>query len=333
MTVKINERMRVLVTGGSGFIGTNLIELLIQEGCEVVNIDISRPRNERHIKYWIDVDIMDREKLLRSFEDFIPDYVVHLAARTDLHSGSVISEYKVNFVGVDNVLFCASNQSSVVRTIVASSMLVCKVGYTPKNFLDYCPTTIYGESKVLTEKITRNYDIDWILVRPTSIWGPWFGPPYRDFFELVVSGWFFNISENRAATKTYGYVGNACLQIYALLLSNNTSVRGNTYYLGDELPMNVSVWANLVAKCSLQKPPLTLPFFVYYLAALVGDFLSNFGVKFPLTSFRLRNMTCDNVIDIGRTNQVVKNEIGKRFSLSLTSNIQTTLNWLNQVTK
>ena len=60
------------------------------------------------------------------------------------------------------------------KIIIASSMLVCELGYSPKNFNDYKPNTLYGESKVLTEKIVKKFKNSWTIVRPTSIWGPWF---------------------------------------------------------------------------------------------------------------------------------------------------------------
>ena len=99
--------------------------------------------------------------------------------------------------------------SCLKKIIITSSMLVCKGGYQPLNQVDYKPNTIYGESKVITEKIVWDNlpNCDWAIIRPTSIWGPWFSVPYRNFFEMIISKKYFHIGDE-ACTKTYGYVGN-----------------------------------------------------------------------------------------------------------------------------
>ena len=52
--------MKVLVTGGSGFIGTNMVALLIEYGFEVVNYDIRKPKLNSHLKFWVEVDICNK---------------------------------------------------------------------------------------------------------------------------------------------------------------------------------------------------------------------------------------------------------------------------------
>ena len=54
---------KILVTGGSGFIGTNLIDSLEDEKCEILNLDIVSPRNKKHTCYWKYVDICNLDQL------------------------------------------------------------------------------------------------------------------------------------------------------------------------------------------------------------------------------------------------------------------------------
>ena len=185
--------MKILITGASGFIGTNLLESL-RKDFNVINVDFRAPRNKEHIGYWQDVDIVDFNSLYKVATDFNPDYIVHLAARTDL-DGKTLEDYNANTIGVENVLKVASELPNLKKIIITSSMLVCKAGYMPKTQSDYNPTTVYGESKVRTEQITWNNPprCDWAIVRPTSIWGPWFGVPYRNFFDMVRSRMYFHI--------------------------------------------------------------------------------------------------------------------------------------------
>jgi nucleoside-diphosphate-sugar epimerase len=319
--------MKVLVTGGSGFIGTNMVSLLIEKGFDVVNYDIIKPKLKSHLKFWVEVDICNKSEISTLIAKDNPDYIIHLAARTDLNEKTSLDGYKANILGVRNIMDSTLNSNTLKRIIIASSMLVCKLGYSPSGFDDYAPNSLYGESKVHTEKIVKEYDIDWIIVRPTSIWGPWFGEPYKNFFDLVVKGFYFNIPAKYASTKTYGYVENTCMQIFSLLINKDLSIKKNYYYLGDIEPINITDWAIRIRKLNIQSNPLTLPKWLLLFAAKIGDFLKfklDFH-RFPMNSFRYNNMTSDNIIkDLHRTIEVT--QIGANSNLDY--QILQTLDWL-----
>src|SRR5579884_1063088 len=145
--------MRTLVTGGSGFIGTNVVEHFATRSEQLVNLDVSPPRNKAHRRFWRQVDLRDANALRSAVRDFSPQIVVHLAARTDLE-GRTIDDYAANTQG-ENLIAAIEGMSGVKRVIFASSRLVCRIGYQPRNDVDYCPTTVYGESKVAGETIVR----------------------------------------------------------------------------------------------------------------------------------------------------------------------------------
>lgn len=286
---------KLLITGGSGFIGTNLIEHLMNNSeIELLSIDMAEPKMKEHQKLWQKVDIREEGILMNIIKWFKPDYIIHLGARTDLN-GKTLHDYDANMGGVRNLLEAIEKTGTVKRAIFASSMYVCEPGYIPKDFEDYAPHTLYGESKVETEKIIKsaNPSYTWSIIRPTSIWGPWFGEPYNRFFHIVLKHMYFHMGK-RACKKTYGYVDNAIYQIMSILNADTDKVNGKVFYLGDYEPYDITEWANEIAKHAGIKIP-NIPYFCFKLAGWLGDFLKLFGISFPMTSFRLHNMTTDNV--------------------------------------
>ena len=179
--------MKILITGASGFIGTNLLEDLNAKGYTVLNLDFNEPKILKRRNVWKNVDITEYESFKKVVLDFKPDYIVHLAARTDL-DGKTLKDYDANVSGVENLMNIVNECKSLKKVIVASSKFVTRNGYVIKDQFDYCPHTKYGESKVETEKkVWENKPhCDWCIIRPTSIWGPWFGVPYRNFFDMVI---------------------------------------------------------------------------------------------------------------------------------------------------
>lgn len=297
-------RAKFLVTGSSGFIGTNVMDFLRKsEKYEVLGIDNVAPKNPEHTRLWKKIDICDRASLVQTVTDFRPDYVIHLAARTDL-SGSCVEDYAANTDGVENLLEALDGVENLKHVVFTSSMLVCRVGYQPRHPQDYAPSTYYGESKIQTEKLVRehNTSYSWTLIRPTSIWGPWFGEPYADFFKMVLSGSYVNLGKH-ACCKTYGYIENAVYQIMSIFDADSRKVDRQVYYIGDYAPYNIAEWAVEIGREAGVRI-FTIPFFIFRAAALFGDGLKRLGVRFPMTSFRLKNMTTDNIIDMTATKEI-----------------------------
>lgn len=319
--------MKVAVTGGSGFIGTNLIEELLKEGFDVCNFDCNRPKIAERDSIWRQVDICDYEAFSAALLEFDPDYVVHLAARTDL-DGKTVEDYAANTVGVENLMRIVKRLPSLRKILITSSKFVTRNGYRIRDQFDYCPHTKYGESKVITEQnVWRNApDCDWCILRPTSIWGPWFGVPYRNFFDMVLKRRFFHIGKTKCY-KTYGYIGNAVYQIKALLFADTAKEENKVYYIGDEPPYEINEWADEIA-AELGFRIHRMPKWLIRCAGYFGDFLSLFGVHFPMTSFRYGNMTNDGTNDMSSTRRYAP-----ETPYSRKEGVKATLAWLKEEEK
>ncbi len=317
---------KVLVTGGSGFIGTNVVERFIEEGWDVCSIDKDTPRNHNHQDYFKALDILDSDALLKVLLEFEPEYIVHLAARTDL-DGKTIEDYSANTVGVQNLINAISRQKTVSRCIFTSSKLVCRTGYKPCYDEDYKPNTLYGESKVEGEKIIRSdnsINCEWCIGRPGSIWGPWFDVPYKYFFLAIAKGRYFHPA-NVDTPKSFGYVGNVVFQIEKLLKAPADQIHGKTFYWSDYDSFTIRQWADAISEKTRGKKVKSVPGPVISLAAKAGDLMKKFGFKNPpITSFRLSNMRADTT-DIPL--EPMK-KISGLVPYTMEDGVELTVNWL-----
>ena len=290
----------VLVTGGSGFIGTNLVEHLAAAGHTVVNADIALPRHPGHAERWRAVDVGDREGIHQVIDDVQPDVVVHLAARTDLGSDDVAG-YNANTAGVEHVVDAVKATPSVQRVLFSSTQLVCEPGYVPRHDTDYRPINAYGRSKMIGEEYVRRHagdDVAWVLLRPTSIWGPWWGDLYSTFFRTVRTGRYLHPRNVRVA-KAFGYVGNTVHQMAALVGAPPAAIHGRTLYLSDYEPYPILEWAQEIAAVFGARRVREVPIGVLKALALGGDAAARLGVAHPpITSYRLKNMVTPTAFDM-----------------------------------
>ena len=164
----------MLLTGGSGFIGTNLTDLLLECGADVVNADVRPPLAATHAGMWRRCDVGSEPQLRRLVEESDPELVVHLAARTDTTS-TVVEDYSINHVGTSNLVRALTTASRPERFVLVSSQFVLAPGAAFTTETDYAPHTAYGHSKVAAERWLRDKspELIWTIVRPTNVWGPW----------------------------------------------------------------------------------------------------------------------------------------------------------------
>ncbi|GGG93677.1 NDP-sugar dehydratase or epimerase [Polaribacter pacificus] len=317
-------KKKILVTGGSGFIGTNLIDFY-KDSSEILNIDIVKPRNKAHLVYWEKVDILELKNLTKKIEEFSPDIIFHMAARTDLE-GKTLQAYEANTTGVKNIISAIENVENLEKIIFASSRLVCEIGYEPKDEFDYKPSTIYGESKIIGEKIVREstaLQADWILVRPTSLWGPWFEIPYKNFFTSIKKKLYFH-PKGKEIYKKFGFVLNSVYILDAFL--KDSSLHSKTVYLSDFKALEVGHWANLISQDFHHKNTKQLPYFLLKAIAVLGDLAKKGGYKNPpLTTFRLNNL----VTPMDFNTLEVQNIVGE-LPFTLRQATKITCTWLKE---
>lgn len=302
------ERMRVMVTGSSGFIGSHIVDLLVQRGYQVNGIDLNTLPSYRTIPpYEFDnCDICNRSDFVEIVHKWAPQIIVHLAARIDL-DGQKIEDYSANIEGVENLIDAIQCTPSVKRCIVTSSQLVCKIGYIPQGPEDYQPTTFYGQSKVRTEQIIRQQDgggVEWCIVRPTTIWGPGMSNHYQRLFRTILNGTYFHVGQSDLF-KSYGFVGNTAHQYLKLIEAPTDQIYRQVFYLADYQPLSLQAWINSFQRELQTKPIRTIPLPIARAVANLGDIINYLGFRsFPFNSFRLNNILTQYQFDMSLTKQV-----------------------------
>ena len=313
------SKMSIIVTGGSGFIGSHLLNILHESGFTVFNLDIKKPSINLYNIKWINCDIMDFGQLKSRFSEISPDYIIHLAARIDTDS-DLIEDYSVNTKGTFNVINCANEQEHLKKIIVTSTQYVYRdlVSPIPSSNTDFKPHTVYGESKALSEKITREESLKpYVIIRPTNIWGPYNLNYANNLFKIIEKG-IFALPKNKCSKKSFGYVKNICHQIRKILKENNNK---EVIYVGEEV-IDSSIWLSALSKRLIGKTPRRIPNYLLYMLSLFGEFLKKVNIKFPLYLTRYHNMIDDYLVPISET--IDKYGIENK---KLDENVDETINW------
>ena len=319
---------RIVVTGGSGFIGSNLVANLAAAGHDVFNLDKRPPRNHAAGGRFAPVDILDRQALVEAVSNFDPHYMFHLAARTDLE-GKSDADYAANIEGVSNAVGAGLSAPSLQRMVFASSMYVCRLGHVPRRDDEYCPHTAYGQSKRLGEQIVRREAGDkfcWALVRPTSIWGPWFAIPYLSFFCAVRRGLYVH-PKGHSIRRSYGFVLNTVWQLRQLMeCPESGKVHRRVFYLADYEPVDSLRWAQIIADCFGARKVREAPLGLLRLGAKIGDVLKLAGMTTPpLFSSRLNNLLTNAVFDLSPIR-----DISGEQPYTLAEGVALTVEWMRQ---
>ena len=178
--------MKILVTGGAGFIGSHIQDTLIKKGFEVAVLDNFRSGKRSNLnpkaKFYF-CDIRDKEVLDVCFDEFKPHYVFHQAAQNEARPSMEFPAYdaEVNIVGTIHLLEACRRVKT--KKIIYASSGGTVYGEVPSEEMpiseDYPltePASAYGISKHTVEHYLklyeRSYGLKWTALRYPNVYGP-----------------------------------------------------------------------------------------------------------------------------------------------------------------
>jgi GlcNAc-P-P-Und epimerase len=289
--------MNILVTGGSGFIGTNLVTDLLREGYKVTIYD--KQKSETYPDLCIVADVRDKEKLIRSMRGV--DAVYHLAAehRDDVQPTALY--YDVNVGGAENMIY-AIKKNDVNRLIFTSTVAVYGLNSgAPNEASPVKPFNDYGKSKYEAETIFNKWaDSDHthclITVRPTVIFGEKNRGNVYNLLHQLSSGKFVKVGKG-VNRKSMGYVLNLT-SFLATLLESEPGQFVYNYADKPDLCMNelIDIFHNTIG--NNPKINFQIPYTLGLMGGYGYDILAKItGKTYPISSIRIKKFCADTVIN------------------------------------
>ena len=316
------ELGHVLVTGGSGFVGANLVTTLLDRGYRVRSFDrVPSPLPQHPQLEVLQGDITDAAVCTAAVDGV--DTVFHTAAIIELMGGpSVTDEYRqrsfaVNVGGTQNLVH-AGQAAGVKRFVYTSSNSVVMGGqniaggdetlpYTDRFNDLYTETKVVAERFVLSQNGSQNGGAGMLTcaIRPSGIWGRGDQTMFRKLFESVVAGHVKVLIGRKSARLDNSYVHNL---IHGFILAAEHLVPGGTapgqaYFINDADPVNMFEFARPVIEACGENWPRVRVNGPMVRAAMTGwqRLHFRFGIPAPLLEpLAVERVYLDNYFSIAK---------------------------------
>lgn len=189
--------MKVLITGGAGFIGYYVVKELLNLGDEIIiyesfsnYIEPSKSNYHNYLKIRlkeiegkvniVNGDIRDKELFFQTLKNYKPEAIINLAALPIATMSNKYPEdsFEINLKGVANILESIRKVDFINRFVyVSSSMVYGDFHYNPADENHpLSPIEVYGGTKlageILTKVYNKQYGINYTILRPSAVYGP-----------------------------------------------------------------------------------------------------------------------------------------------------------------
>lgn len=322
--------MKALVTGSTGFIGSHLVERLLERGYKVKCL--LRPDTKLEYVGNLPVeffrgDYSDSESLKKAVGDV--DYIFHVGGVTK--SRTKEGYFKGNYFSTVELLKAVLfNNSSLRRFVLVSSQAAVGPGYgtEPVNEETPChPITTYGISKLRAENecLSVKDRLPVTVIRPPAV----YGPRDKDIFE------FFN-SANKHIIATSGFHRKILSMIHVydlvegiIIAAEHPEAAGQVYFIANSEVYDWDIIANLTKKIiGKWVIKLRVPHAAIYTIAALNEFAARIQGRAALINFeKAKDMTQKNW---ACSPAKAERELGYKAKLSIEAGIENTIRWYRE---
>lgn len=325
----------VLVTGGGGFLGKQIIESLRNLNCGSIRSVGRKPQPELE-KYGVEVlcgDISDSALLIKACES--RTLVFHVAALAGIW-GKREDFLRINVAGTQNVVDACRKKNISTLVYTSSPSVALHEGDTvnadesapyPGKYL-----APYPESKAIAERLVLNgnsADFATVAIRPHLIWGP--GDPHLlpRVVERARQGKLMQVGDGKNLVDMT-YVDNAAFAhiLAAETLRNSQKANGKSYFISDGKPVVLWAWINNLLN-ELGLPPVNRR--ISYSTAYVVGGLMEFLYRVlplpgepPMTRFVAGQLAHSHYFNIS----AARNELGYSPEITPEDALKKTVEWL-----
>lgn len=252
--------MRILVSGGAGFIGSHIVDKLLARGHTVFVVDdlstgksenIDRHANSKNF-HFIAGDIVNKQDVAYIYATLNPDAVCHQAAQASLLRSheDPYRDALVNVIGTVNMLRYAE-MAGCTKFVMASTMAVFgNSEMAPDETTLVNPQRPYGISKMAAEQYVRNARIKWAILRYGNVYGPRQIPIgenqliARIFSFLRFGAPPFSVYGDGSHTRDFVFVNDIANANVAVLEGDHTGI----FHLGTQVDHSVNGVIQVIEK-------------------------------------------------------------------------------------
>jgi len=321
----------VLVTGASGFVGTHLLEILLERGIQTTAVYFSnKPEKDlvggNKLINWIKCDLASED-----ISDHLKgiDVVFHLAGYSGLGSDpdTVRKLNSINVAATERLASAALRAGS--RFIYVSSVAACDDEQGVRiidESNDGYPKSEYGRSKCRAEELLRELGksgLDFTILRPTQLFGEYHEGSVFELVKVIIQKRFFIIGDGNNATNFY-YVKD--FVDILMRVAENPICKWKTYIAADE-PLRLAALVDEICRhVGVNSPRFRLPRVMGMIMGSMCDITSDaLKVKFPLSRQRVRAITRD----VQYSNQRLITDIGMPAHFGVKTGLARTVKWYN----
>ena len=326
------NKMKILITGASGFIGSFIVEEALKRGFEtwaVVRRSSSREWLQDERIHFVELNLSSKAQLVEQLRDKGFDYVVHAAGVTKCLNKQDF--HRINTEGTKNLVDALLEVKMPLKRFVFISSLSIfgaikeqqpyeeiRESDTPQ------PNTEYGKSKLAAEQYleTVGSRVPYIILRPTGV----YGPREKDYFIMAksIKGHSDFAVGYQRQDITFVYVKDV---VQAVFLALDKGENGRKYFLSDGQVYQSTTFSDLIHE-ELDRPwwiRVTAPVWVLRIITFIGEYVGRMTGKVTALNndkyniLKQRNWRCDI--------QPAIDELGYHPTYNLEQGVKETIQW------